>query len=142
MYARGVFDSIGWSEILVLVVLALFILGPDRLPEAASWLGRNIRKIREFATGARRQLRDEIGPELDEWQQPLQDLRSLRTLDPKRAVTQHLFDGNEDPLGLYDETVNGNGRGAPSNGRRGPRTTDAEERLPPGEQPPVDPDAT
>ena len=38
-YAGPVFESVGWGEILVLVVAGLFILGPERLPSAAAWLG-------------------------------------------------------------------------------------------------------
>ena len=52
------FDSVGWGEILVLVVAGLFILGPERRPSAAAWLGRAIRQVRQYATGAREQLRN------------------------------------------------------------------------------------
>lgn len=131
------FDSIGWAEILVLVVAALFILGPERLPQAAGWLGRNTRKLRDFATGAREQLREEVGPEFDDLRQPLQDLRGLRDFNPKRAITHHLLDGDDDPLGLQDSTY----RGAKPNGYPA-ATSDKAEDLKPGEKPPVDPDAT
>ncbi len=86
------FDSIGWAEILVLVVAGLFILGPERLPDAAAWLGRNVRKVREYATGAREQLKNEMGDDFEELRKPLQDLQQLRNFDPRRAVTKHLFD--------------------------------------------------
>ena len=33
--SRCVFDSIGWGEIIVLALAALFIFGPDRLPDLA-----------------------------------------------------------------------------------------------------------
>ncbi|MBK1788907.1 Sec-independent protein translocase protein TatB [Prauserella cavernicola] len=136
------FENVGWSEILILLVAALFILGPERLPEAAAWLGKSVRKVRDFASGARQQLRDEMGPEFDEYRKPLEDLRSLRNFDPKRAVTQHLFDGDPDPLGL--DNVNGtNGHGNGSNGSAKPvGQPAAPEPLKPGERPPVDPDAT
>ncbi|NKQ57881.1 Sec-independent protein translocase subunit TatB, partial [Amycolatopsis sp. K13G38] len=94
------FESVGWGEILVLIVAGLFILGPERLPEAASWLAQNVRKVRDFATGARDQLREEMGPEFEEFRKPLEDLRQLRNFDPRRAITNHLFDGDPDPLGL------------------------------------------
>jgi sec-independent protein translocase protein TatB len=87
-----VFDSIGWSEILILIMAGLFILGPERLPSAAAWLGRNVRKVREYATGAREQLRNEMGDDFEELRKPLQDLQQLRNFDPRRAVTRHLFD--------------------------------------------------
>lgn len=135
------FESVGWGEILVLIVAGLFILGPERLPDAAAWVGKTMRKAREFATGARQQLRDEMGPELDEFQKPIEDLRGLRNFDPKRAVTQHLFDGDPDPLGL-NGTSGGSTKpnGYPANGASQPKP--APEPLQPGEKPPVDPDAT
>ncbi|MDT8909421.1 Sec-independent protein translocase protein TatB [Amycolatopsis sp. PS_44_ISF1] len=136
------FDSVGWGEILVLIVAGLFILGPERLPEAASWMAKSVRKVREFATGAKEQLRQEMGPEFDQLRKPLEDLRGLRNFDPKRVVTQHLFDGDSDPLGLSSFT-GGNG----SNGSNGasvkPQSIVPQpEPLKPGERPPVDPDAT
>jgi sec-independent protein translocase protein TatB len=125
------FDSIGWVEILILGVAGLFILGPERLPAAAAWVGRNVRKLREYASGAREQLRTEMGPEFEELRKPLQDLQGLRNFDPKRAVARHLFDDD------------GNG-GTKANGYTPPPTTSAapEPTLSPGEKPPFDPDAT
>lgn len=127
------FESVSWGEVLVLVIAALFILGPERLPEAMAWVGRSVRKVRDFATGARDQLREEIGPEYEQFRKPIEDLRELRNFNPRRAVTQHLFDGDEDPLGLNDSPSNGASR-TPQ--RRTP------EPLAPGEKPPIDPDAT
>jgi sec-independent protein translocase protein TatB len=123
------FDSIGWGEILVLLLAGLFILGPERLPGAAAWLGKSIRKVREFATGARDQLRSEMGPEFDELRKPLENLRELRNFDPKRIVTQHLFD---------DERPNG----TKPNGFTPPPAAATPPPLSPGEKPPFDPDAT
>lgn len=142
------FDSVGWGEILVLIIAGLFILGPERLPEAASWLAKSVKKVRDFATGAREQLREEMGPEFDQLRKPLEDLRGLRNFDPKRVVTQHLFDGDADPLGIKGIT---NGGGPSLNGGNGTngtngstvgQTRSAPEPLKPGERPPVDPDAT
>lgn len=129
------FDSIGWGEILVLIVAGLFILGPERLPGAAAWLGQTVRKIREFAAGARQQLRDEMGPDFEEFRKPLEDLRQLRNFDPRRAITQHLFDGDPDPLGL-------NGMSGGSIKPNGYPTAPKPDPLKPGEKPPIDPDAT
>jgi sec-independent protein translocase protein TatB len=140
-----VFESVGWGEILVLIIAGLFILGPERLPEAASWLAKSVRKVRDFATGAKEQLREEMGPEFDQLRKPLEDLRGLRNFDPKRVVTQHLFDGDADPLGLKGIT---NGNSTPANGANGStsylagQTQSAPEPLKPGERPPIDPDAT
>lgn len=147
--------DISWGEFMVLIVAGLFILGPERLPGAAAWLGRSVRQVREYASGAREQLRSELGPEFDELRKPLEDLRGLRNFDPKRAVTRHLLDatGGYDPrddlkvdLPGFNGTngVNGlNGaNGTKPNGFPAP-TTPAEQRpLSPGERPPFDPEAT
>ncbi|MBI1362650.1 MAG: twin-arginine translocase subunit TatB [Proteobacteria bacterium] len=39
--------DIGLAEVFVVLVVALFAIGPDRLPEAARALGRVIRKMRK-----------------------------------------------------------------------------------------------
>ena len=94
-WTGAVFDSIGWGEILVLIVAGLFILGPERLPSAAAWVGRSVRQVKEYATGAREQLRGEFGSEFDELRKPLEELRSLRDLNPRTAVQRTLFE--DDP---------------------------------------------
>ena len=129
------FDSIGWAEILILIVAGLFILGPERLPAAAAWLGRSVRKVREYATGAREQLRSEMGDDFDELRKPLQDLQQLRNFDPRRAVTKHLFEDIE--------TSNG---GTKPNGHTPPPAPAAESPRetpkPSTGEPKFDPDAT
>ncbi|MGD9991308.1 Sec-independent protein translocase protein TatB [Pseudonocardia sp.] len=146
------FDSVGWGEILVLVVAGLFILGPERLPGAAAWLGRTIKQVREYATGAREQLQKELGPEFDELRKPLEDLRGLRNLSPRAAVTRTLFDGeapnfgvdmSKPPLRGGLDTTGSDGRGpAASNGNGSAAPRPAVTPLSPGERPPIDPDAT
>lgn len=135
------FSSIGWGEILVLVVVGLFVLGPERLPDAAAWLGRTIRQVREYATNAREQLRSEVGSDFDELQKPLQELRNLRGMNPKRMVSQHLLDGlGAKDFGLSDldaDDTKPNGHPKPKSSS-GP----AARPLEPGERPPIDPDAT
>ncbi|MBY8848372.1 Sec-independent protein translocase protein TatB, partial [Saccharothrix sp. MB29] len=85
------FENIGWVEILIIVVAGLFILGPERLPSAAAWVGRTIRQVRDYATGARDQLKQEMGPEFEQLRKPLEDLRELRNFNPKQAITKHLW---------------------------------------------------
>ncbi|WP_018684044.1 Sec-independent protein translocase protein TatB [Actinokineospora enzanensis] len=135
------FESIGWSEILVLAVAGLFILGPERLPSAAAWVGRNIRKVREFASGARDQLKGELGPDFDELRKPLQDLQRLRSFDPKQIVANQLF--GDDTNGTKQ---NGFSATAQPSIPPVPPASPAVKPDPPkptsGERPQIDPDAT
>ena len=135
------FDSIGWAEILVIVVAGLFILGPERLPSAAAWLGRNVRKVREYATGARDQLRNEMGDDFDQLRKPLEDLQQLRNFDPRRAVTRHLFDDVDTANG---HATKPNGHTPPPAGPPGEGAKRDKPAVPPASttNPPYDPDAT
>jgi sec-independent protein translocase protein TatB len=80
------------EHLLVLLLAGLFILGPERLPGAAEWLGRTLRKGRDYATTARDQIEAELGPEFTELRKPLQELNALRGLNPRTAVAQYLLD--------------------------------------------------
>ncbi len=50
--------SIGPAEILVVLVVALLVLGPSRLPDAARSLGRAIGEVRRYTSGFQTELRD------------------------------------------------------------------------------------
>lgn len=89
------FANVGWGELLVLVVVGLVVLGPERLPGAIRWTGDALRQTRDYLTNASHQLRDEIGPEFDELRQPLSELQKLRGMTPRAALTKHLFDGDD-----------------------------------------------
>lgn len=79
--------NIGPMEFIVLAVVGLIVLGPERLPTVAKDAARLLRSLREMATGARAQFRDELGPEFA-------DL-DLRSLDPRTALTKALFSDDE-----------------------------------------------
>ena len=78
----------GW-EFIALIVLAVVILGPERLPEYAAKLGRLVRQARAMAEGAKGQLREQMGPEFDDidWRQ-----YDPRQYDPRRIVREALLD--------------------------------------------------
>lgn len=128
---RGMF-GLSLEHLSVLLIAALFILGPERLPETARWLARTIHKIRSFATGAQDQLRAELGPELQQLRKPLQEMQALRTFDPKTALGRYLLD---------DAFTEPHSAAATNTAPAGPVAT-ARSPLKPGERPPVDPDAT
>ena len=46
--------NIGPLEILVVLIIALIVFGPKRLPELGSSLGRGIREFKETVTGERK----------------------------------------------------------------------------------------
>jgi sec-independent protein translocase protein TatB len=118
--------SVGLPEFAVLLILAVFIFGPEKLPDFARQAGRMVRAIREFAGNARSELNKELGPEFS-------DL-DLADLNPRTLVQKHVlgeFDGALDDDDDADVAVT-----RPSPRRSGHRP------LVPGERPPYDTDAT
>ena len=115
----------------------------------SAWLGRTIKQVRQYASGAQEQLKSELGPEFEELRKPLEDLRGLRNFDPKRAVTKQLWDatGGYDPredlkVDLSGFTGANGSNGVKQNGFPAAASPTEHRPLSPGEQPPFDPDAT
>lgn len=134
------FGNIGWGEFMVLLVAALVILGPERLPGAVSWVTKSMRQVKEYASGASQQLKDELGPEFDDLRKPLADLNELRGMTPRAVITKHLLDGDDSILtGNFDSKP---ASGGPAAGGPATPTPPAVKPLAAGERPPVDPDAT
>jgi sec-independent protein translocase protein TatB len=84
-----VFDINVW-EILTIAVLALLVFGPEKLPGLAADAARLLREVRKMATGARQDLKESLGPELN-------DL-NFRDLDPRSFVKRNLFDPIDDEV--------------------------------------------
>ena len=78
--------NIGPVEMIVLGLVAVLVIGPDKLPRLARDAAHMLRGLREFATGARTQLEEEIGPELAE----------LRGMSPRSLLRNALL-GDADP---------------------------------------------
>ncbi|MDN5761508.1 MAG: sec-independent translocase [Microlunatus sp.] len=81
--------DVGAPELLVLVVIAVILFGPEKLPEFARKAARVIKYVRTMAGNAQQQLSDELGPEFS-------DL-DVRDLNPKAFIQKHLLD-DVDPI--------------------------------------------
>jgi sec-independent protein translocase protein TatB len=108
--------GIGLPELTVILVVAVIVFGPDRLPEFARQAGRFVRQLRTFAQSARDDIRAELGPDFADFE--------LTDLDPRRAVRKYVQDA-------WDESSDAEG---PE--REGHRPLET------GELPPYDSDAT
>jgi sec-independent protein translocase protein TatB len=130
------------EKLLILAIVALFVLGPERLPTAASWLAKTLRQIKNYATDANDKLRSELGPDFDEIREPLDDLRidwaDLRSWgDPRAALIHHLRD---DPLTPHRYPLSSSGTWPPLPNQQS--ANPAPRQLATGERLPIDPDAT
>ncbi|MFN8226931.1 MAG: Sec-independent protein translocase protein TatB [Mycobacterium sp.] len=100
------FANVGWGEMLVLVVIGLVVLGPERLPGAIRWTSSTLRQARDYISGATSQLREDLGPEFDDLRAPLSELNKLRGMSPRAAITKHLLDGDDSLLSSVENTFN------------------------------------
>ena len=90
------FGGLTIDKFLVILVIAVFLLGPERIPHYAAQLGRLVRSIRDMADGAKERLREEMGPDFDDV-----DWKKLdpRQYDPRRIIREALL---EDPADTVD----------------------------------------
>ena len=76
--------DIGFWEMLVLCVLGLLILGPNKLPEVAIKIGNYVGRARSMVNSFSRQMRQEI------------ELAPLRPDTPEKPNTPEKLDGTEE----------------------------------------------
>ncbi len=140
------FANVGWGEMLVLVVVGLVVLGPERLPGAIRWTSNALRQARDYLSGVTNQLREDIGPEFDDLRGPLSELQKLRGMTPRAALTKHLLDGDDSlftgelrPARQWDGNAESTGRPCPVAGANG--GSNGSQQHAPGHTP-FDADAT
>jgi sec-independent protein translocase protein TatB len=79
---------------LTLLVVALLIFGPDKLPAVAKDAAQMLRTVRNMAKDARSQIKTELGPEFSDF--------DLDSLNPRSFVQKNLF-GDDDDAGLDEQ---------------------------------------
>ncbi|KAA6214167.1 Sec-independent protein translocase subunit TatB [Streptomyces albofaciens JCM 4342] len=161
------FFDIGPLELVALVILAVLIFGPDKLPKVISDVMGFVRKVRAFSDNAKEDIRSELGPEFKDFE--------FEDLKPRNFVRKHVLEN--DQYGLQEirngfdlkkemaevtDAVHGTDsassadrgsasrvsfdKGGPDTGSGGgsaaPDLFKKGAKSSPGERPPFDPDAT
>lgn len=112
--------GVGLGEIAVIIVVALIVVGPERLPDVARQAGRLLRQAKLMANSARDELRSELGPDYADLE--------LRDLDPRAIVRKHVLEAlAEAEAEAADQAAS---------------RTGALNRIADGALPPYDPEAT
>ncbi|OEJ94541.1 sec-independent translocase [Streptomyces thermolilacinus] len=78
------FSDIGALEVVALVILAVLIWGPDKLPQLIQDVSGFIRKVRNFSESAKQDIRSELGPEFKDFE--------FEDLNPKTFLRKQLAD--------------------------------------------------
>ncbi|MEU3773934.1 sec-independent translocase [Streptomyces sp. NPDC032472] len=81
------FNDIGALELVTIVVLAILVFGPDKLPKVIQDVMGVIRKIRAFSESAKQDIRSELGPDFKDFE--------FEDLNPKTFIRKQLAE-NED----------------------------------------------
>jgi Tat protein translocase TatB subunit len=80
----GVFSNIGPEKLILVFVIALIVLGPNKLPDAARSLGRVIGEFRRISGGFQAEMREALS-------------------DPKDALTAAVADVRQELNGVREE---------------------------------------
>jgi Tat protein translocase TatB subunit len=80
----NIFSNIGVTELVLILLLALLVVGPERLPELGRKLGKTLRDVRK----AYENLTKDLGPELRSIQQTTQELRD--SVEAVRSIPQDM----------------------------------------------------
>lgn len=78
-----------FDKILIILLIAMFVIGPTKLPVYAKKLGEFVRTLKRMADGAKDRLKDEMGPDFEDvdWKQ-----LDPRQYDPRRIIRDALVE--------------------------------------------------
>jgi len=82
------FFDFGGGELIGLAILALILVGPDRLPKLASEAASLVRKIQKISHAATKELRENLGPGFENLQPA--------DLNPKTFIRKQINDALEE----------------------------------------------
>jgi sec-independent protein translocase protein TatB len=94
-YSERVSFGLTFEKLVIIGIIAVFLLGPERLPYYASQLARLTKTLRGMANGAKERMREEMGPDFDEV-----DWKKLdpRQYDPRRIIREALVEDEPVPV--------------------------------------------
>lgn len=149
------FSDIGGLELVALVILAVLVFGPDKLPKVIQDIAGFIRKVRSFSESAKQDIRSELGPEFKDFE--------FEDLNPKTFIRKQLTENDDlrelkelrssfdlrkeidDVAGAVKGAADAPGPVAPASAPSSSTTPDLlkkRDTSDPGDRPPFDADAT
>lgn len=83
-----------FEKLAIVLVIALIVLGPERLPVYAQKLGELVKNIKRMTEGAKDRVKEEMGDEYDQvdWKQ-----LDPRQYDPRRIIRDALTEEERSP---------------------------------------------
>lgn len=97
MKGRGeLFSNVDGEKMLILLVVALVVVGPERLPSAVMWVTALVRQLREAARDAADSMREDLGDEVEQFRAPFAELHRLSATTPTALTTDYLDQHDHD----------------------------------------------
>lgn len=96
---------IGFTEILVILAVALIVLGPDKLPVYMRKLGQALGEFKKYSSELTEDLKENVIAPLDEAQRPLRE-----ALEPLESLDKELKASAKD----LEQSIKGIGKAKPA----------------------------
>ena len=87
--------GINGPEFFLLLIIGILVIGPQRLPEYTQKLANLVKEVRRMASGAREQIKEEVGIDIDDVDWKKYDPRQY---DPRRIIKEALLDDDTKPV--------------------------------------------
>lgn len=119
--------DINGGEFLVILLVAVIVIGPTRLPGYAEQLARLTKQARRYIADAKRRVDDELGDEARDidW-----EALDPRRYDPRRIVRDALLDPEPTPAGARASAATAGAGAAARSSRAAPAVTPLEPDAP------------
>ena len=129
--------GINGPEFFLLLIIGVLVIGPQRLPEYTQKLANLVKEVRRMASGAREQIKEEVGIDIDDVDWKKYDPRQY---DPRRIIKEALLDDDTKPVSAGAPAAAATAVAASAAAER--RPVRVVERLAAGESAPFDSEAT
>lgn len=131
--------GINGPEFILLLIIGVLVIGPSRLPEYTQKLANLVKEVRRMASGAREQIKEEVGIDIDDVDWKKYDPRQY---DPRRIIKDALLDDDSKPVSPGAPAVAATAAAAASVDAKPKAPSRVIERLAEGEAAPFDSEAT
>ena len=97
--------DIGFAELMLIGLIALIVIGPKRLPEAARFIGYWTGKLRRTVGDARQEMEREFG--IDEIKREVHNSLLLEQLDKERREVEEQFNQGQNKAAKGSQSAKG-----------------------------------
>ena len=101
------FSSVGWGEVLVLIIVGIIVVGPERLPRIINDVKAIVLAARNAVSTAREQIDSEFKENFEDLRKPLSQLNDVRRMGARGLVSKALLDDDPEFLREMQDTARG-----------------------------------